>query len=214
MPALTIIRQLRQSCDRRSVFRAGTLPISHLFYRESNGRVHGTFCGAYVMADGRDADSGPNGAAQSGAKRLKQIGAELLAALQDAGRALAAEQKERLALQADAAAEAMRYAENAFRRSDNRTVAGLAEQLADGAQRLASQIRGRKWREIAAEANDLARRRPACFAFGAAAAGFVVGRLLSLSAPSNSAPPRRIAGSGNGLAVSGNGAAPAPSDAP
>ena len=158
------------------------------------------------MAERTEAGAGPNGAADSGADRLRQVAVELLDALREAGRSLAAEQKDRLAAQAAAAAETMRCAGIAFERADNRTFAGLAERFAERADRLALEIRIREWRDIAAEAEELARRRPEWFALGAAAAGFIAGRLLSLPAGRRATSPRRAPSGGNGLAASGNGA--------
>lgn len=58
------------------------------------------------------------------------------------------------------------------------TAAGFADRAAGELDRLGDTVRERPLSSLASDAGDLARREPAWFAAGAAAAGFLLGRLV------------------------------------
>src|SRR5262249_35316247 len=77
-------------------------------------------------------------------------------------------------------AEAVRCAAQSLDRSENPAIARYADLAADRIEDFSGLIRERQWSEIVADTEDLARRQPTLFAFGAAAIGFLAGRLLAL----------------------------------
>ena len=60
-------------------------------------------------------------------------------------------------------------------------MARYADEAADWIEDFSRAVRERRWRDIVADTEDFARRRPALFALGAIAAGFLAGRMLSAS---------------------------------
>jgi ElaB/YqjD/DUF883 family membrane-anchored ribosome-binding protein len=76
-------------------------------------------------------------------------------------------------------AEAVRCAAQSLDRADNRAIARYADQAADRIGDFSRLIRERQLSEIVADTEDLARRQPTLFAVGAAALGFLAGRLLA-----------------------------------
>ena len=74
----------------------------------------------------------------------------------------------------------MRCAAQSLDRSENPAIARYADQAADRIEDFSGLIRERRWSEIVADTEDLARRQPTLFVLGAAAVGFLAGRLLAV----------------------------------
>jgi hypothetical protein len=109
-------------------------------------------------------------------------------------------------------AEALCSAGESLDRSQNRVIARYVEQAAGQVEGLSRTLRNRRWNELLAETEDLARRQPTLFVLGAVATGFVLGRLLwsstrwsdSSRAPARAETSRAVtaavsSGSGDGL---------------
>jgi len=104
----------------------------------------------------------------------------LLDATRSAAETLLDEQKQRAAERVNGIAEAVRCAVQSLERSDSRAVARHAERAADQIEDFSHLIRERRWGEIVADTGNFARRRPSLFLLGAAAAGYLAGRFLSV----------------------------------
>src|SRR5712671_4596284 len=113
-------------------------------------------------------------------ERAKTILSELLDATWSAAETILEDQKQRTAERVSGMAEAVRCAAQSLDRSENRAIARYADQAADRIEDLSGLIRDRQWSEIVADTEDLARRQPTLFALGAAAIGFLAGRLLAV----------------------------------
>jgi len=135
---------------------------------------------------------------EEGIDRAKAILAQLVDATRSAVEAMLDDQKQRAAKQVDGIAEAVRCAAQCFERSDSRAIARYADRAADQIEDFSLLIRDRRWSEIAADAEDFARRRPLLFILGATAAGFLAGRLLSVPA-ARQRPQRDETGEANDI---------------
>jgi hypothetical protein len=113
-------------------------------------------------------------------ERAKTILSELLDAARSAAETILEDQKQRTAERVSGMAEAVRCAAQSLDRPENRAIARYADQVADRIEDLSGLIRERPWSEIVADTEDLARRQPTLFALGAAAMGFLAGRLLAV----------------------------------
>ena len=113
-------------------------------------------------------------------ERAKTILSELLDAARSAAETILEDQKQRTAERVSGMAEAVRCAAQSLDRSENRAIARYADQAADRIEDLSRLIRERQWSEIVADTEDLARRQPTLFVLGAAAIGFLAGRLLAV----------------------------------
>ena len=113
-------------------------------------------------------------------QRAKTILSELLDATRSAAERILDDQKQRTAERISGTAEAVRCAAQSLDRSENPAIARYADQAADRIEDFSSLIRERQWSEIVADTEDLARRQPTLFALGAAALGFLAGRLLAV----------------------------------
>ena len=113
-------------------------------------------------------------------QRAKTILSELLDATRSAAERILDDQKQRTAERISGTAEAVRCAAQSLDRSENPAIARYADQAADRIEDFSSLIRERQWSEIVADMEDLARRQPTLFALGAAALGFLAGRLLAV----------------------------------
>jgi hypothetical protein len=131
------------------------------------------------MAERTDSTMG-DGDAQPGLERAKAILAELADAARSAAVSAANQQKERGAQQIGDIAEAVRAAARSLDRSQSPTAARYADRAAARIEELSRLLRERGWSEMAGDLEGVARRRPAWFAAGALAAGFLAGRLLSV----------------------------------
>jgi len=127
---------------------------------------------------------------EHGIDRAKTILTELVDATRTAAETMLDDRKQRAAEQVNVIAEAVRCAAQCFERSDSRAVARYAHRAADQFEDLALRTRNRHWSEIVGDVEDLARRRPTLFMLGATVAGFLAGRLLSLSADRPRTPSR------------------------
>jgi ElaB/YqjD/DUF883 family membrane-anchored ribosome-binding protein len=116
-------------------------------------------------------------------ERAGAILSELVEATRSAADALLDEQRQRAAAQVKDIGEAVRSAAQALERSQTPTLARYADQAASQIDQFSHLIGDRSWREIVAETQDFARRRPWLFLCAATAAGFLAGRMLS--APTN-----------------------------
>ena len=113
-------------------------------------------------------------------ERAKAILSELLDATRSAAETILDEQKLRTAERVSGMAEAVRCAAQSLDRSENPAIARYADQAADRIDDFSRLIGERQWSEIIADTEDLARRQPMLFALGAAAIGFLAGRLLAV----------------------------------
>jgi len=118
--------------------------------------------------------------AEQGSERAKTILSELLDAARSAAETILDDQKHRTAERVSGMAEAVRCAAQSLDRAENRAIARYADQAADRIEDFSGLIRERQWSEIVADTEDLARRQPTLFALGAAAIGFLAGRLLAV----------------------------------
>jgi hypothetical protein len=141
---------------------------------------------------GRFGPAGRADGGEPGLERAKTILSELLDASRLAAEALLDEQKLRTAKRVKEIAEAVRSAAQSLERSDNRAIARYAERVAFRIADFSDLIRERRWSEIVADAEDFAQRQPTLFLLGAAVAGFIGGRLLSV--PSDRRRPKTMAG--------------------
>ena len=113
-------------------------------------------------------------------ERAKTILSELLDATRSAAERILDDQKLRTAERVSGMAEAVRCAAQSLDRSENPAIARYADQAAERIEDFSRLIRERQWSEIVADTEDLARRQPTLFALGAAAIGFLAGRLLAV----------------------------------
>ena len=113
-------------------------------------------------------------------ERAKTILAEFVDALRLVGETMLDEQKQQAAERVAGIAEAVRSAAQSLERSGSREIARYADGAADQVDHVSQLIRDRRWSKIVADTEDFAQRRPMLFALGAAAAGFLAGRLLSI----------------------------------
>lgn len=148
-------------------------------------------------------DSSPSGGAeargtQHGRGRAGAILGELADALGAALLGLAEEERGNLADRAAAIGEAARCAARSLDRSDSPDLARGIDRVADRIDAVAGLLRARKWREIALDTADFARRRPGLFGPAAASIGFLAARLLT---------PQPAAADGTRQAADGDGAA-------
>ncbi|HET7371528.1 MAG TPA: hypothetical protein VFK45_11885 [Gammaproteobacteria bacterium] len=90
-------------------------------------------------------------------------------------------QKSAAADQAGGVASALRRTSEELGRQDQTWLADMANQFADGADRLAGQLRDQDIGSLLNRTQDLARRRPGVFLAGAVATGFVLTRFLKSS---------------------------------
>src|SRR5882724_5038066 len=117
---------------------------------------------------------------EQGSERAKTILSELLDATRSTAQTILDDQKHRTAEQISGMAEAVRCAAQSLDRSENPAIARYADQAADRIGDFSRLIRERQWSEIVADTEDLARRQPTLFVLGAAAIGFLAGRLLAV----------------------------------
>ena len=115
-------------------------------------------------------------------ERAKTILAEFVDALRLVGETMLDEQKQQAAERVAGIAEAVRSAARSLERSGNQAIACHIDGAANQVDHVSQLIRDRRWSEIVADTEDFAQRRPMLFALGAAAAGFLAGRVLSVPA--------------------------------
>jgi NTP pyrophosphatase (non-canonical NTP hydrolase) len=127
--------------------------------------------------DGTHAEQG-----KSGVERVGAILAELADAARSAAEALLDDQKQQTAERIAEIAGAVHSAAQSLDRSDNSALARSVARAGDQVEGFSRLIRDRRWSEIAADADEFARRQPILFALGATLAGFAAGRLFSAPA--------------------------------
>ena len=133
--------------------------------------------GAAVLRDqheGIDADSGDS--------TVRRLATELLGALRDAGTAIFEAHKQLAASQTAEVAEAVQRFGRSVDQTESRVINRYCDRAADYVKGAADTMRARSWGEIATDAEDLARRRPALFVLAALGTGFIAGRLLMAAA--------------------------------
>jgi hypothetical protein len=155
-------------------------------------------------------DRASAGAAADGAAR-RGVLAEFLDAARAAVVAVLDEQKERAADRVAAVGEAVRRAGQPLDPEAMPRTADFARRTAEEIDAFSAAVRARSWEELAADTAAFARRRPALFVAGAAALGFVAGRLIA--GPGAPAPPasdrtRATADAGEEPAAAYSGGAP------
>jgi ElaB/YqjD/DUF883 family membrane-anchored ribosome-binding protein len=128
----------------------------------------------------RERGAGTAPAKAAAQRRAGRLGEQL----RDAAEALIDEQKERLAAAVKSIADMLRRTADTLERENNGTAAHYASRAAAEIDRFSATVRERRLGEMMASTEAFARRQPALFVAGAAAAGFVIGRLLAR-------PPRR-----------------------
>jgi ElaB/YqjD/DUF883 family membrane-anchored ribosome-binding protein len=124
----------------------------------ATGRVHST-------ADTERGDSG-------------SVVTEFLDAARSAAESLLEEQKRQIADRVSGVARALRSAAQPLDESQSHVIARYLEEAAAQVDHLSRTMRERHWGELVSDTEDFARRQPIWFVLGAAATGFVVGRLL------------------------------------
>ncbi len=129
-------------------------------------------------------------------ERAKAIVVEFACAARSAALSLADEQKQRAARQVGGVAEAVRAAARSLDGSQSPVAARYADRAAGRIEDLSRSLHERRWGELVGDVEEVARRRPALFALGAAAAGFLAGRFLSVPKHRDDRPPQ---GAGDAL---------------
>jgi len=115
-------------------------------------------------------------------ERAGGIVAQLVDATCSVVEALVEEQKLRFGERASGIADALRSAVDPLDRSANRLASGYIARAANEAESFSRRVRERRWDELLAETEDLARREPVLFVLGAFATGFLIGRLVGAPA--------------------------------
>ncbi len=133
--------------------------------------------------------------AEQGWQRARAILDELVEAARSAALSIADEQRRQAADQIAGLAGAARAAAQALGDGSNLRSARCAAQTADTIDRFADAVRQRRWNDIVADAESFARREPRLFTLGAAAFGYIAGRMLVSSAKTEAtrAAPATIA---------------------
>lgn len=137
-------------------------------------------------------DSGTDAAGpEQGWQRARSILDELVEAGRSAALSIADEQRRQAAEQIAGLAGAARAAAQALGGGSNLRSARCAAQTADTIDRFADAVRQRRWNEIVADAESFARREPRLFTLGAAALGYIAGRMLLSAAKTEAAHAAR-----------------------
>jgi ElaB/YqjD/DUF883 family membrane-anchored ribosome-binding protein len=146
------------------------------------------------MADRNDASSGMI-ASSARAERLhsqasvdprggESVVTEFFDAARSAAESLLERQKRQIAVSVLGVAEALRSGAHPLRQSQTGVIARYLEEAASQVEGLSHGMREKSWGELVNDTETFARRRPTLFVLSAAAAGFVIGRLLWTSASS------------------------------
>jgi ElaB/YqjD/DUF883 family membrane-anchored ribosome-binding protein len=136
------------------------------------------------MADTNDGAPGvigerdAGGTVPAGTETSTNVIVEFMDAARSAAESLLEEQKRQVAARVSGIAEALRSAAHSLDASQNTIIARYVDRAAGQVEGISRTVRDRRWDEIAAETEAFARRQPALFVLGAAAAGFLVGRLV------------------------------------
>ncbi len=131
--------------------------------------------------------------AEQGWQRARTILDELVEAARNAALSIADEQRRLAADQIAGLAGAAHAAAQALGGGSNVRSARCAAQTAATIDRFADAVRQRRWNDIVADAESFARREPRLFTLGAAALGYIAGRMLRSSAKTEAAGAARAA---------------------
>ncbi|HET6726337.1 MAG TPA: hypothetical protein VFH85_10080 [Gammaproteobacteria bacterium] len=130
-------------------------------------------------------DTNPSAAVGDDASRVKEQAKQTTREAVDDVRRQATETAERqkyaAAEQADSVAGAFRDTADQLDRRDQGWLAEIARRCADGADRIAGEMRGKDLSELIERTQVFARERPATFLAGAVAAGFLLTRFVKSS---------------------------------
>jgi hypothetical protein len=134
------------------------------------------------MAERTDSTIGA-GDSRPSRQRAKAILGELVDAALSAALSGVSQHKERHAQQVGALAEAARAAARSLECSQSPMAARYADRTADQIDEFSRLLRESSWVDLLGDVETTARRHPSLFVVGAAAAGFLAGRFLSVAAP-------------------------------
>ena len=126
-----------------------------------------------------EAGASVGAAATDFAGDLRDKAGAFTADMRGAAESLIDEQKVHMANLAHGFANALRRSADAFAEEGGTVVAHYADQVADHVDHLSDAVRNQHWRDLVANVEDTARRRPELFLAGAVAAGFVLGRAMA-----------------------------------
>lgn len=127
---------------------------------------------------------------ERGWQRARTMLDEFIDAARIAGLSIAEDERRRAAGQIAGFAAAARAAAQALGGSNSVRSARCAARTADTIDGFADAVRHRRWNDILADAESFARREPRLFMLGAAALGYIAGRML---VSSTEAEPGRMA---------------------
>jgi hypothetical protein len=113
---------------------------------------------------------------------LRGLLSDLVGAAQAAAEGWLDEHKRVASDQLGGLADGVRRLGRSIDQTQSRVVAHYAEQAAAQVEGVAAGMRTRDWGEIAADAEDFARRRPTLFILGALTGGLVLGSVLAAAA--------------------------------
>lgn len=114
----------------------------------------------------------------TGGERRGAVVVEFLDAARSAAESLLEEQKRQVAERVSGIVDGLRSAVEPLDRSQNAIIARLVDQAADRVEGFSRAVRDRRWYELVADTEDLARRQPTLFLLGAVTAGFLIGRFV------------------------------------
>jgi ElaB/YqjD/DUF883 family membrane-anchored ribosome-binding protein len=120
--------------------------------------------------------------------------AEFADAARTAAESLLREQKQQIAERVSGVAEALHGAARSLDRADNRVIARHVQQAGDQVRGLTRNLQERRWNELIADTEELARRQPGWFVVGAVATGFLIGRFLSTAMSEERRPSSQASG--------------------
>ncbi len=113
---------------------------------------------------------------------IRDIGAELIAAVRDNATAFFEQKRNRAADEIAAASEVLQRSVQSLDHARGGIVARCSDEAAQQIGDFAAWLRSRSWGELTGDIEDVARRYPAMFIGTATAIGFVAGRFLTASA--------------------------------
>jgi hypothetical protein len=137
--------------------------------------------------DGAGATRELHSTARVSGETEQSVVAEFIDAARSAAESLLQEQKNQVAERVGGIADALRCAGESLERTQLQVMGRYVEQAAEQVESLSRTLRNRRWNELIADTEDLARRQPTLFVLGAVATGFVLGRLLWSSTSSSEA---------------------------
>ena len=140
--------------------------------------------GSRSVRRGDDGGAGDNGAIDPGQmiENAKNMGGQVIGAVQESATSLLDEQRNRAADQIATLADMVRNSVRSLDRQNAGAVCQYADDTARQINDFADRLRNRSWSELAEDVEGFARRWPAVFMASAIATGFVAGRFLTSSA--------------------------------